>query len=305
LAQIARGSKKLSSVVDTHKQDVDALIASKLPSVEIIINQTAASFPAHVDRDELYSAGCLGLVEAANRFDASKGFSFSTWAEYRIRGAVLDYARSQDRLSQNNRRNARELTLTLNELTQFFGRPPTNAEMASKLQWSTNKVQEVKSFMEGSKVSSRSIEEHAELGHGGTIDQTATTPEEQAENHELLQILRVSLSALDDQQREIVTGLYVEGLTTKDVAERCGVSISRVAQLRNETLEVLRDALSSHLEEPEQDVTPKKVSKRHARSRDAILNELKAVKANRPERPQPPRPHTQISRVGRSLPQNM
>ena len=229
-------------------EDANDLIASKLPSVEHIVHKTAASFPAHVDRDELYGAGYLGLVEAAQRFDPSKGFSFSTWAEYRIRGAVLDYARSQDHLSQNTRRDVRQLTLAIDELHRTLERPPTNAELGKHLQWSIYKVQDMKSSMEKSRPVARPVEEYDAGVRGGIGDRTDVSIEEEAENSELLQLLRVGLTALSDRQREIVVGLYVEGATTKDMAERCGISMSRVAQIRNETLDVLRDALTTHLD---------------------------------------------------------
>jgi RNA polymerase sigma factor FliA len=276
-------------------ESTEDLIASKLPSVEKIIHQTASSFPAYVDRDELYGAGCLGLVEAAQRFDPSKGFSFSTWAEYRIRGAVLDYARSQDRLSQNNRRDARQLGLAVDELHRIAGRPPTNAEIAKHLQWSTYKVQEMKSFTEQSRPVVRPVEEYDAMGHGGGLsDRTNVSTEEEAENNELLNLLRVGLSALDDRQREIVVGLYVEGATTKEMSERCGISMSRVAQIRNETLDVLRDALTTHLEGAGIQPEEHPASKRHVRSRDAILAELQGARQNRPERPLPPSPRRPI-----------
>lgn len=272
-------------------ESTEDLIASKLPSVEKIIHQTAASFPDYVDRDELYGAGCLGLVEAAQRFDPSKGFSFSTWAEYRIRGAVLDYARSQDRLSQNNRRDARQLGLVTDELHRTLGRPPTNAEIAKTLQWSTYKVQDMKSFAEQSRPVTRSVEEYDAMGAGGGLsDRTDVSTEEAAENNELLALLRVGLSALDDRQREIVVGLYVEGATTKEMADRCGISMSRVAQIRNETLDVLRDALTTHLDGEPSLPGDHAASKRHNRSRDAILVELQGARQNRPERPLPPSP---------------
>lgn len=272
------------------KETTDGLIASKLPSVEKIINQTASSFPSYVDRDELYGAGCLGLVEAAQRFDPSKGFSFSTWAEYRIRGAVLDYARSQDKLSQTNRRDARQLQLAVDELSQIQGRPPTNAELGKHLQWSTYKVQDVKEFSEKSKPVVQSVEQYDQGSVSGFTDRNSKSSEETVEDNELLEMLRVGLYALSEKQREIVVSLYVEGATTKDVAERCGLSMSRVAQIRNETLEILKEALTAHLDATPTIPTRDGVSKNYARSRDMVLAELKNARSNRPSRPIPPRP---------------
>lgn len=271
-------------------EDTEGLIVSKLPSVEHIVRKTASSFPDHVDRDELYGAGYLGLVEAAQRFDPSKGFSFSTWAEYRIRGAVLDYARSQDHLSQNNRRDARQLTLAVDELHRTLGRPPTNAEIAKHLRWSTYKVQDIKSSMEQARPTARPVEDYDAGGRGGIGDRTDVSVEEEAEGNELLHLLRVGLTALDDRQREIIVGLYVEGVTTKEMAERCGLSMSRVAQIRNETLDVLRDALTTHLDGGGDAEVGPPLSKRHAQTRDAILAELKGARQNRPQRPTPPAP---------------
>lgn len=288
------------SVLETNE-----LIASKLGSVEFIVNKTASSFPAHVDRDELYGAACLGLVEAAQRFDPSKGFSFSTWAEYRIRGAVLDYARSQDRLSQVGRRDARELGLANDRLHRELGRPPSQQEVATELRWSVEKVQSVRSRVEQARPSNGVPDDVL----ANVIDGSAS-PEEYTEHQELLEMVRLGVGALCDQQRLVVTGLFVEGLSTKEVAVRCGISISRVAQVRNEALENLRVAITTHLDddgcednEGNEDSNgcddrdegtvagssnTERVTKRQARQRKQVLKELRAARHARPERPQVP-----------------
>jgi RNA polymerase sigma factor (sigma-70 family) len=181
------------------------------------------------------------------------------------------------------------LTLAIDELHRTFERPPTNAEIGKHLQWSTYKVQDVKSSMERGRSAVRPVEEYDSGERGGLSDRNDVSTEEEAENNELLELLRVGLAALNDRQREIVVGLYVEGATTKEVAERCGISMSRVAQIRNETLDVLRDALTTYLDGP-QPAAVEDTSKRHNRARDVILVELQNARQNRPERPTPPSP---------------
>src|ERR1041384_1219016 len=87
----------------------DYLITSHLPKVRYIADRMAAKLPPSVERDDLYGAGVIGLIDAVERFDASRGVAFTTFAEMRVRGAILDNLRSLDWASRNTRRRARAI----------------------------------------------------------------------------------------------------------------------------------------------------------------------------------------------------
>src|SRR4051812_37471557 len=105
-----------------------------LPLVRHVVADVATRLPRFVDRDELVSAGLLGLTQAAHSYDAGRGVSFSAFARLRIRGAVLDELRGRDPLSRGSRRRANQVSATTAALQDALGRPPTDAETAAHLQ---------------------------------------------------------------------------------------------------------------------------------------------------------------------------
>ena len=108
----------------------EALIVRHMPLVGHIVRETMARVPAHVDRDDLTSAGLTALVQAAHAFDAERGVPFARYAATRIRGAILDELRSIDWATRSVRRRARDLDAT--RTTLAVPRPvPTDAEVAS------------------------------------------------------------------------------------------------------------------------------------------------------------------------------
>src|ERR687894_592655 len=110
-----------------------AAIEEHLPLVRHIVFQVAVHFPLHVDRKELARAGALGLVEAARRFDGSRGVPFQRFAAQRIRGAILDTVRSADWAPRSVRTLARSLEQTTQELASDLGRAPSAKEIADAM----------------------------------------------------------------------------------------------------------------------------------------------------------------------------
>src|SRR6478736_6675048 len=109
------------------------LIEQHLPLVRHVVFQVAVSFPRHVDREELATAGALGLVEAAGRFDESRGVPFDRFAAQRIRGAILDAVRAADWAPRSVRNLARKLEAVEQRLATELGRVPNPDETAEAL----------------------------------------------------------------------------------------------------------------------------------------------------------------------------
>src|SRR6186713_514986 len=109
------------------------LIEQHLPLVRHVVFQVAVSFPRHVDREELATAGALGLVEAAGRFDESRGVPFDRFAAQRIRGAILDAVRAADWAPRSVRTLARKLEQVEQRLASNSGQNPSNTEVATAL----------------------------------------------------------------------------------------------------------------------------------------------------------------------------
>src|SRR5690606_11181884 len=113
--------------------DITKRIEEHLPLVKHIVFQVAVHFPRHVDRDELARAGALGLVEAARRYDESRGVPFDRFVAQRIRGAILDAVRSADWAPRSVRTLARKLEAVEQRLASELGRVPNPKEMAEAL----------------------------------------------------------------------------------------------------------------------------------------------------------------------------
>jgi RNA polymerase sigma factor for flagellar operon FliA len=120
----------------------DALITQHLPKVKYIADRMAAKLPSSVERDDLYGAGVVGLIDAVERFDASRGIAFTTFAEMRVRGAILDNLRSLDWASRSSRKRSKEIQAAFKTLEQEKGRAVTEEEVAAHLQMPLNELRE-------------------------------------------------------------------------------------------------------------------------------------------------------------------
>src|SRR5918992_4629881 len=115
------------------ERELSELIEQHLPLVKHVVFQVAVHFPRHVDREELARAGALGLVEAARRYDGSRGVPFQRFAAQRIRGAILDAVRAADWAPRSVRTLARTLESTAQQLASELGRAPSSEEMAEAM----------------------------------------------------------------------------------------------------------------------------------------------------------------------------
>src|SRR5437868_8167862 len=123
----------MTTTVQRDEKELHALIEQHLPLVRHVVFQVAVHFPRHVDREELATAGALGLVEAARRYDESRGVPFDRFAAQRIRGAILDAVRAADWAPRSVRTLARKLEAAEQRLATELGRVPSLREMADDL----------------------------------------------------------------------------------------------------------------------------------------------------------------------------
>src|ERR1041384_7306912 len=123
-------------------EEREALITQHLPKVKYIADRMAAKLPPSVERDDLYGAGVVGLIDAAERFDASRGIAFTTFAEMRVRGAILDNLRSLDWASRSTRRRARTVQTIYGQIEQEQGRAASEEEVADRMNISVGELRE-------------------------------------------------------------------------------------------------------------------------------------------------------------------
>jgi RNA polymerase sigma factor for flagellar operon FliA len=229
--------------------DVHELIEQHLPLVRHVVFQVAVNFPRHVDREELATAGALGLVEAARRFDESRGVPFDRFAAQRIRGAILDAVRAADWAPRSVRNLARRLESIEQRLATSLGRMPSSAETAEALGVSAEELRRLQDKMFRSVV--LAVEYDVNDGDEDLTlvevltDDSTLEPSEELENRELHAYLRDAVKLLPERHRIVVAGYFLEGRKSQELASYLGVTESRISQLRSEALEMLREGITA------------------------------------------------------------
>lgn len=241
-ATVAR-SKDLS-------QSRQSLIGEHLGLVYHVARQLCRARQMDVELDELVSAGTIGLIEAFNNFDHSRGLAFSTFAAPRIRGAILDELRRQDHVPRSVRRRAREMNAASETLTRHLGRTPDQAQLASAMgvdvatlsRWQSEsdsgRFIPLERTAEGTPTGSRIPMEHLIADTGTEIEDQITLSQE-------VTCLREALLDLPESERNVLSLYYIEELKLSDIAAILGVSESRVSQIRAKAVGRLRVSLRS------------------------------------------------------------
>ena len=256
------------------QEQVTALIEEHMPLVNHVVFQVAVHFPRHVEREELARAGALGLVEAAKRFDGSRGVPFNRFAAQRIRGAIIDAVRAADWAPRSVRALARRLDQVEQGLANRLGRVPSLAETAQELNISRDELDRLRDRLFRSVVlafdSLLGDSDDEELTLVDVLtDRSAIEPSEELEARELRAYLRDAVELLPERHRIIVVGYFIEERTSTDLARFLGVTESRVSQMRTEALAMLRGGIEAQYEDerPEADGL---VARRRARYAEAI-----------------------------------
>ena len=225
----------------------ETLIREHQPLVGYAVTEIAARIPRHVSRDDLVSAGMLGLLQAARSFDAERGVDFAAFARVRIRGALLDELRSRDWASRSVRATARTLDATVERLTATLQRTPTTREVSEAMGVDAHVLDSI-----AADVDRASVLNYESVILGGDADDllpsTGTHPEDQVLARERCSYLYDAVGALPERLRAVVEGSFFDGRPLLDIAAELGVTESRVSQMRSEALLLLRDALNTHLD---------------------------------------------------------
>lgn len=235
--------------------DAAALVEANLPLVRHVLSGVAAHYPRHADREELAQAATLGLVEAANRFDASRGVPFERWASLRIRGAIVDAVRALDFAPRTLRSAARDVEAARSGLEAELGRTPTDAETAARVGMTVAELSSLQGRVHRSLVLSLDAPCGEEDGDAltlgsGLLDETMLEPVQLLEERERATYVRDALDCLPDRLRDVVVGYFLQGESSADLAARLGVTESRVSQMRTEALKLMRTGIEAQYAEP-------------------------------------------------------
>jgi RNA polymerase sigma factor for flagellar operon FliA len=223
------------------------IIMQELPQVHYIASRMLERLPQQVELCDLVNAGVIGLLEAYRAFDPTKNAQFSTFAKFRIRGAILDSLRALDWGSRSIRRKAREIAEATSQLEAKLGRSPSSEEVAASLEISLSSLNEIQQnlsslFVVGQEAAS-SIEGGAAVDLIESAPSVWKNPFEIYQKKEEKALLAKAVSELSEREQLILSLYYVEELTMKEVAEVVDVAVSRVSQIHSAALIKLRTSL--------------------------------------------------------------
>lgn len=230
-------------------KDIREIVEKNIHLVEIVVRKIAPSLPDGMAREELVSEGVLGLIEAAQKYDPSRGIKFEHWAEIRIKGAIIDYLRKTDALSRSSRLMVKQIANTIKDLQNKFGREPTDEEVAKELGLSLEDYHiELERISNLSIVSLDEVVFDQNSSEGKLLyelinDESIKDPFKFSENSNLRKIIEKALEKLDEREREIIKLYYLDGFHMKEISRKLNVSESRISQIHSKALLKLRKEL--------------------------------------------------------------
>ncbi|GGQ60499.1 sigma-70 family RNA polymerase sigma factor [Couchioplanes azureus] len=236
----------------TVSRELENLIRENMPLVGHLVREMLFKVPAHVHRDDLASAGYAALVTAAQAFDESRGIPFGRFAAVRVRGALLDELRSMDWASRSVRARARRAEVAREELTAQLGRTPSPTELAELLGVGVSELASVDDDVQRAAV--LSLQGFTAGAAEDMVTESALNPEEMLLHRERIGYLHDAVAVLPERLRFVVEASFLQERPLAEVAAELGVTESRVSQLRTEALALLRDGLSTHMEQKQDGV---------------------------------------------------
>lgn len=233
-------------------EDKSKIIRDHLYLVDILVGRMVTQVPSFMNKDDMKSAGMLGLLDAANKYDSSKNILFKTFAEYRIRGAILDEMRKLDWFSRSLREKQNRIGKTIMSLELQLGRDPEEHEVAKAMDLELDDYRTM--LGEVSHLGCVSLNETLDQSHEGSTfldslmdDREDISPGARIESQQLTQKMADVLELLSEKERLVIALYYYEELTQKEIAEVMELSEGRVSQLHSQALIKLKTKLESRL----------------------------------------------------------
>jgi RNA polymerase sigma factor FliA len=244
-------------------------IVSSLTFVEALARRVASSMPHSIDLGDLVQDGMIGLIDAAHRFDESRGIKFETFAERRVRGAMIDALR-RDAWPRGVRRMRRQLETAREDLRRELGCEPSLADLAARVGADETRLgRTIVRINTIESTSPLSASDHAEEGSLPPVLQPAETPlpDKLYEAEETRARVRAAIATLPPREQKVI-GLYYFGeVTMKEIGAEIGVNESRVSQLHARAVQRLRTVLAAGDKPRAASVLPFAAGRRRAMSR--------------------------------------
>lgn len=248
MPEVARHAKAYEAAV---QQDLgrEQLILEHLPQIKYIAHRISTKLPSHVELNDLVSAGVLGLLDAVEKFDPSRGVKFKTYAELRVKGSILDSLRNLDWAPRSLRKRSKDLEKAYKTLEQRLGRPVTDKEVSDELGITLEEfyelVDQIKGLNLGSfhDLGSQDDDRNSEPLVRYVPDAPQMDPFFLFQKSEVKDLLAGAIDALPKKERLVVSLYYYDELTMKEIGKVLGVNESRVSQLHTKAMLRLRTKL--------------------------------------------------------------
>jgi RNA polymerase sigma factor for flagellar operon FliA len=235
-------------------EEQERLLLEHLPIVRFVARRIQERLPQHIEFEELLAAGTLGLIDASRKFNPDKNVQFRSYAQFRIRGAILDSLRTLDWSPRELRRRGRAIEEAIRTLRSRFGRPPVHSEIALEMGITLASYQQLLGELKGLEVTAL----NADRSEDSDEEELAFVPGKKTDDplYQLLdgesrQRLAAAIEKLSERERLVMTLYYYEEQTMKEIAQILGVVESRVSQIHGAAVEHLRSLMCEANSKPQ------------------------------------------------------
>ena len=229
-------------------EEAAALVREYKPFVRIIAYKYSNKLPSSMEMEDLMSVGCIGLLEAATRYDSSLGVPFKQFAAFRIRGAMLDEIRRHDFLPRRVRQQFKKMLSEIDRVEKTKGEHPSSLELANSMNISREKVEELRNrplFI------SCSDSEKTDYILRNSLPEEPGSPQTDPCEFTVFQniqfIIAEALAHMSDREQTLIQMYYFEDKGLKEIGLHLGLSESRISQMRTQGLAQLKKVLMSSL----------------------------------------------------------
>ena len=247
--------KQVVEEIEITAENREEVIIRYSPMIKYVANRIAMRLPPHIEVDDLISVGVLGLMDAISKYDSSRGAKFKTYAEFRVRGAILDELRAMDWVPRSIRQKASSVDKVVQSLQVKLSRSPEDQEVAKEMGISLeqfhNTLNETKSIpvfsLDDLGIAKDSGEQQSLLDClAGKAD---ADPQTQIRLIELKEIIAKAIDTLPEKERLMVSLYYYEELTMKEIGAVLEITESRVSQIHSKAVYRLRTKLKAIIAE--------------------------------------------------------
>ena len=237
----------------SYSQKRQELIVKYTPLIKYIANRIAIRLPSHIDIEDIVNTGVLGLMDAIEKFDPTRGVKFETYAEFRVKGAILDELRALDWVPRSVRKIATWLDTANAALEKKLGRPAYDEELAEAMDIEVDKLHELLSRAGGISLLSLEMVINKNDGKRPLMDFLSAkddqNPVESMKLEEMRDIVADCIELLPEKEKLVVSLYYYDELTMKEIGSVLKLTESRVSQIHTKAVMRLRGKLRRTLEE--------------------------------------------------------